>query len=133
MFLHHLDETQQRAFFALAKRMIMADGDLDKNELGYLNDLAKQSDVSGKDPFSAQNDPVDLDLFPDRVSQTAVALELMMLAYSDEELHIAESQLFGALMERFDFSDDDCERLADAAGWGAAVVNEFKVLVDETE
>jgi hypothetical protein len=112
MFLHLLNDTQQRAFLALARQFVEADQNLSDEEHNLLELMWAETGLE----FDAELPPGDVDAlapaFDDRQSRAAVLLELIGVGHADEEFHAEESSFI--------------ERLAAAFGTDAAEVKEME-------
>lgn len=111
MFLHLLNDSQQRAFLALAKQFVEADQTLSDEEHNLLELLWAET---GQD-FDAELPEGDVETlaaaFDGKQVQAAVLLELITVGHSDDEFHPDESAFI--------------DRLAAALGVDAAKVKEM--------
>lgn len=115
MILGLLDKTQQEAFVALAYKVILADYRVPDSEDAQFN-LLKRSLGIGFDVEAHQIVGIpDVSAFDTRISRAVVLTSLLMLALSDGDFHISESDVLHELSAKFGFSKKDFDRLKDAA------------------
>ena len=111
MFLHLLNDTQQRAFLALARQFVEADQTLSDEEHNLLELMWAETGLE----FDAELPPGDAEAlapaFDDRQSRAAVLLELIGVGHADSEFAPQESAFI--------------DRLATAFGVSAAEVKEM--------
>lgn len=115
MFLHMLDDAQQRAFLALAYKMVIADGRVRPEESKALKSLRAEAEIAGTLPVDAVLGDADLSAFADPEARLRVLLNLIALGYADGEFHPRESHLFHEVASAFGIDDDTLQRFAD---WG---------------
>ncbi len=119
MFLHLLNQTQKASFLVLAQRISMIDGEDDLSERQALNDLKDRLGLTANpDMTSVLADP-DVSAFTDRKSRVIAMLELLTLAYADNYLHDAESDMIGTIAGDFGFGQDELNKLA---GWAMSAL-----------
>lgn len=119
MFLHMLDDDQTRALFTLAAQMVTADKVVSGAEVDYLNALAREAGIDGKEALRDKDKKVDLAIFGDRRSQVAVAMELLIIANVDESYDPEELEQWDNILVYFDFTTAEREHLranAEVAG-----------------
>jgi tellurite resistance protein len=111
MFLHLLNDSQQRAFLALAKQFVEADQNLSDEEHNLLELLWAET---GQD-FDTELPEGDVETlaaaFDGKQVKAAVLLELITVGHADDEFHPEESAFI--------------DRLAAALGVDAAKVKEM--------
>lgn len=115
MFLNLLTDRQKQSFLALATKVVMADGgvvpeenvtlDVRKGEMGG-NIMAPPEEIFGEPNFS---------VFDTEQSRRIVVMELMVLAYSDDEYHVTERPIIEAFANEFGFTEDDLKKIEDWA------------------
>jgi|GEM_PF-1106683 len=131
MFLHYLNEDQTRGLFALAARMIAADKVVSAQEVDYLNALIQESGLAGNEPLRDKGKPVNLNIFDDRRSQLAVAMELLIIANTDRHYDVSELILWDDVINRFDFSKAEQEHLRANAEIAALLLKNVEDLIAE--
>jgi len=110
MFLAMLNDEQQRAFSALAYRMVAADGSISAEERQAVRRLRSELRVSE----SGADDRDETELaraFDTRRARYAALLELLGLAHSDREFHLDERSMITAVAHEMEVPADELERL----------------------
>lgn len=111
MFLNLLTDRQKASFFALATKVVMADGGVVPEEAVTL-DIRRYEmgeDVSAP-PDEIYGEP-NTDVFDTRKSQMVALAELYVLAYSDDDFHEDERPILRQLADVWGFSDDECTEI----------------------
>ena len=129
MFLNYLNDSQKRALFDLADQMIHVDQVVAPAEVCYRDLLSREA---GFQPAPYQAEPnVEplLDLFTDRQSCTALAVELLVLAIIDGSFHPQEAEFAQFVVDYFGFTTDDQDHLNRMAEQIAASVTGFWDLI----
>jgi hypothetical protein len=127
MSLNLLTDRQKQSFLALATKVVMADGgvvpeenvtlDVRKAEMGG-NIMAPPEEIFGEANFSVFDTPQ---------ARRIVVMELLVLAYSDDEYHVTERPIIEEFAVEFGFSKEEVEKFEDWArrqsplsveGWG---------------
>lgn len=116
MFLNLLTERQKQSFLALATKVVMADGGVVPEENVTLNVRVTEMGGNVKAPPEEIYGPANYDVFDTRVAQVIVVMELMVIAYSDEEYHEAERPIVEELGKYFGFS---AEQLSAFESWAS--------------
>lgn len=119
MFLHMLNDEQRRGLFTLAAKMVTVDKNVSAPEVDYLNALAREAGLDGRQALRDKDKPVDLAIFNDRRAQLAVAMELLIIANADDSYEPDELTLWDDVLDHFDFSPAEKEHLranAEVAG-----------------
>ncbi|MCK0538657.1 hypothetical protein [Alcanivorax quisquiliarum] len=89
MFLQNLDPQQQNALLYLAKKVMLANGEVSLKEKALYDRLESQC-IEGAKP----SEPPSLaQVFPDRRSKVSLIIELMGMALADETYHEEESHI----------------------------------------
>lgn len=110
MFLAMLNDDQQRAFSALAYRMVAADGSISAEERQAVRRLRSELRVS--ESGADERDETELArAFDTRRAKYAALLELLGLAHSDREFHLDERSMVTVVAHEMDVAADDLERL----------------------
>jgi hypothetical protein len=111
MFLHLLNDSQQRAFLALAKQFVEADAKLSDEEHNLLELMWAET---GQD-FDMELPTDDFETlaaaFPGRQAKAAVLLELISAGHADDEFHPEESAFIERLSGAFEISDADLKSM----------------------
>ena len=90
MFLSELNEDQKRSYLALATRMILADGDVAPEEDAVLNSIRTELGEGIIAPPEEVFGTTNADVFDTLKSRVIVVLEILVMAYSDQRLHVDE-------------------------------------------
>ncbi len=128
MFLYFLDDDQKRAFFSVANEMIISDGKIVNNEVGYLKRLIVESGLGGDVGSISVADELDLTPFTERAARVAVAVELLVIAVIDGQYHISEAGLARRTLDAFGFTDDEYDqikRIAENIASGILTLNKL--------
>ncbi len=120
MFLHLLDDSQKRAFIALAGNMVTRDGRADSIEVAYLKRLMIESGLGRDLGDISSSDSVEPGLFASRAAQCAVIAELLIISILDGTYDDGEAAFADSLVDVFGLSSSDhaelCRIAEDAAG-----------------
>lgn len=114
MFLNLLTDRQKQSFLALATKVVMADGGVVPEENVTLDVRVTEMGGNVKAPPEEVYGAINYDIFDSRISQVIVVIELMVIAYSDEEYHEHERPIVEDLARKFGFSD---EQIATFESW----------------
>ena len=87
MFLSDLTEEQKITFYNIAMDLVYSDEILDINEAQLIARLEKEMGLSNKDIPKNK----DLQSFDTKKSKSIAILELLMIAYIDEDFNVEES------------------------------------------
>ncbi len=111
MFLGRLNPMQQKAFIALALKMVKADGRFDKRERQLIENFRYETGLytevvlpDGTVEELAQN-------FDTREARKIVMIESVALAYVDGECCDSERVILRALALSFDFSEQEAAEI----------------------
>lgn len=115
MFLNLLTDRQKQSFLALATKVVMADGEVVPEENVTLKVRVAEMGGEVKAPPDEIYGAPNFDVFDTPRAQTIVILELMVLAYSDDEYHEDERPIIDDFIKNFGFSDDQVARFEDWA------------------
>ncbi len=94
MFLDELTVAQKTTFFALAKRMIMADGQIVASERRLLDQLLEEMGKGIVAPAEEIFTNTNLRVFDSHRVRMIVALELLSLAHADADFHMDEALVY---------------------------------------
>lgn len=114
MFLNLLTDRQKQSFLALATKVVMADGGVVPEENVTLN--VRTAEMGGKVkalPEEIFGEP-NVAVFDSRQARAIVMLELLVIAYSDDEFHADERPIIDKLATAFGF---DAEDMAQFESW----------------
>ena len=92
MFLHILNDTQQRAFLALARQFIEADSKLSDEEHNLLELMYAEAGFDFDEELPEGDRAALLPAFDTPQSRAAVVLELIGVGHADNEFHATESE-----------------------------------------
>lgn len=113
MFLHLLNDSQQKSFLVLAKQFIEVDRKLSDDEQNMLELMYAEMGL----PFDAELPEGDLDAllpaFDSRQARASVLLELMSVGHADREFAPEESALLKRIADGFGVSAQDLEAMDD--------------------
>ncbi len=112
MYLHLLNKNQKEAFLILAQRISMIDGEDDLSELDALNDLKGRLGLTANPDMTAVLADPDVSAFGTHKTRVIAMLELLTLAYADDHLHDAESDMISEISQKFGFDQDMLNTLA---------------------
>lgn len=114
MFLDQLSDVQKNSYLALVTRMILADGDVAPEEDAYLETIKGEMGDGVMAPPEEVFGSTNAAVFDDRKSRVIAVLEILIMAYSDEHLHIDESTVLKEICGALEITDDE---LAAMAAW----------------
>ena len=105
MFVDKMTDKQQAALLHFAHEVMMADGVLEADERAQMDVIRKQL-RPGVEPEPIPIDSLD-ELFDQRAPRVALFLELVGMAYSNENLDPHQSQLLQVVADALRFDDRD--------------------------
>lgn len=114
MFLHLLNDTQQKAFLALAKQFIEADSTLSDTEQNVFELALAESGQSFDEELPAGTLEELAQPFDSRQSRAVVLLEMIGIGHADDEFHPAESEFVNKLGAQFNIA---AEEIAEMESW----------------
>jgi len=129
MFLHLLSQPQKQAFFDLAQRLSMIDGEEDVSELSMLNQLKFRLGLPDGPNMQAVASALDVSAFDTQQSKTIAMMELLSIAYVDDFLADAESQLISDIAVAFGFNQSGLNKMAEWAMSTLELVNRGEALI----
>jgi len=115
MFLNLLTDRQKQSFLALATKVVMADGEVVPKENVTLDVRVAEMGGTVKAPPDEIFGEANTAIFDTPQAQTIVVLELMVIAYSDDEYHEDERPIIHDLIEEYGFTPDQVARFEDWA------------------
>lgn len=133
MFLNLLTDRQKQSFLALATKVVMADGGVVPEENVTLNVRVTEMGGDIKAPPEEVYGAINYDVFDSRVAQVIVVLELMVIAYSDEEYHEHERPIVEELSTKFGFSPEQMAAFEDWASRQAPLSFEGQAFIEEAQ
>lgn len=115
MFLNLLNERQKQSFLALATKVVMADGEVVPKEHVTLNVRVAEMGGDIKAPPAEIFGEPNFEIFDTTRAQTIVVLELLVIAYSDQDYHEYERPIIDQLATEFGFSKNEMKLFEDWA------------------
>lgn len=108
MFLQHLTEEQKRKVLVLAHKLTMADGEDATDEEQAL--AALKAEFGIRETIPMHEILADLDscvgAFDSALARRAAVMQVLLLAFTDEYLHPAESDFLGTLAGKMGLSQE---------------------------
>lgn len=130
MFLGELNDNQKRSYLALVTRMILADGDVAPEEdealEGIKGELGAGIIAPPEEVFGSTNAAV----FDSRRARVIAVLEVLVMAHSDQHLHIDESSVLNEICGALEISDADLEAMTAWAKRAVAGEDEASLKAD---
>lgn len=114
MFLHLLNETQQKAFLVLAKQFVEADRQLAEEEQNLLELMWAETGLEFDPELPAGAGEDLLPVFDSRQARAAVLLELIGVGHADQEFHPDESAMLAKIASAFGVEEEELRRMD---GW----------------
>ena len=111
MFLHILNETQQRAFLALAKRFIEADSRLSDEEHNLLELAYAETGLGFEEELPEGEVETLLQAFDSRPARAAALLEIIGIGHADNEFHPEESGFVRKMASSLGVSDEEVKAM----------------------
>lgn len=115
MFLNLLNDRQKQSFLALATKVVMADGEVAPKEHVTLNVRVAEMGGDVKAPPAEIFGEPNFEVFDTNRAQTIVVLELLVIAYSDQDYHEFERPIIDQLATEFGFSKNEMKLFEDWA------------------
>jgi len=115
MFLNLLTDRQKQSFLALATKVVMADGEVVPKENVTLDVRVAEMGGSIKAPPDEIYGAANTSIFDTPQARAILVLELMVIAYSDDEYHDDERPIIHDLIEEYGFTPDQVARFEDWA------------------
>lgn len=113
MFLHILNDRQQRAFLALAQRFVEADSHLSSEERNLLELMRAEMGLSFDDEIPSADTRELLQAFDTGQARAAVVLELLGVGHADEHFSPEESALLNEVAQSFGITPEKLARFDD--------------------
>ena len=130
MFLHLLSTPQKESFFVLAYRLSMIDAEQDRSELRRLEDLKRRLGQLDDPDMAAIAAELDVSAFDTTQSRSIAMMELLSLAYSDDFLDQAESDMISDIAVAFGFTQEDLNKMAEWAMSSLELINRGEAMMN---
>lgn len=111
MFLRDLNETQQKLFLGIARDLIEADNNISSQEKAMIAALSVE--MGQQELIRNPADDTIRDFFPDKISRTAVMLELIGLSACDGDYSVEEDKIIRKIQKIFAMSDEQIKAYRD--------------------
>ena len=113
MFLHILNDTQQKAFLSLAKQFIEADSNLSSEEQNLLELMLAETGQSFDEEVPAEEVEALLPAFDSRQARAAVLLELIGVGHADREFCAEEDSFLRKVAGTFGVPEEELRAMED--------------------
>lgn len=129
MFLHHLNDRQASVFLFLAERVVAADGKIKYQELAKVSSFLRQlnPDIMPTECPLEEAGAV----FDSKLSKISALLELISLAFSDDDYAPSEDNLIDRLGCSFDISPEAMAKMKDWCARQMVLTREAEALLKE--
>ncbi len=124
MFLAMLNETQKKAFLALAAQYVAEDGLVQRGELGWMDGLKREMGLGPNTRIGTEPPEELFPAFDSHTSRVIVMLEIMRLGYVDGDFSAAENTFVTKMAAAFGFSPEFVLLLNNWAARHAALTRE---------
>lgn len=111
MFLHLLNDSQQRAFLSLAKQFVEADAKLSDEEHNLLELMWAETGQDFDQELPTDDFETLAAAFQNRQTKAAVLLELLSAGHADAEFHPEESAFIERLSGAFEVDDTELKSM----------------------
>jgi tellurite resistance protein len=111
MFLRNFDQEQQKAFLAIAMKIVGADGRLDPAERRLIEAMRLEMGLLDETVLPSGSIEELAAPFDTRRTQKAVLMEGIALAHSDNEFSGEEQKILRALALTWGFSEEDATEI----------------------
>ncbi len=105
MFLNRLKKKEKVAFLELAHHVAQSDNDFSESQQNIINKYCMEMQISdvkyNKKKFKINK---TLSKIKNSKSQKIILLEMMILVYSDNILHLEEKKVIDSMVKKFKFS-----------------------------
>lgn len=112
MFIANLNSNQQSVFLALAKKLIESDGVVSSEEAEMLDTIQRQME-KGVSPLDVELETLN-SVFECKKSKASMLLELLGLAYADQDYHETEKSFMRQVVNACGISENE---LRDMESW----------------
>lgn len=111
MLLSLLNDAQKSAFFVLANKLTIVDGEDSPEEQAALAAIRSELGGGVEAPMAAVLGDLELGAFDTQAARVITVLELLRVAYRDQYLHEKEADLLGDISRAFSFSQERLDAL----------------------
>ncbi|WP_133543559.1 DNA repair protein [Mesocricetibacter intestinalis] len=111
MFVQNLNREQQSVLLYLARTVAEADGSSDELQMGMVDILLKQSEEGISEQNIAINDLPKI--FNTERARCSLLLELLGVAYANDDYHIEERDLITLYANKLSISNEKLKKLSD--------------------
>ncbi len=113
MFLYELNLIEKTAFLQLAKELVIIDDSvIDEEEMNMLIIMANEMQISVSENLSLDFNLHQLSKsFKDKKTQKICLIELIALAFANDEYHPEQNSLIKALMNEFNIDTEEMEEM----------------------
>lgn len=113
MFLYELNLIEKAAFLQLAKELVVIDdGVIDENEMNMLMIMANEMQISVSENLSLDFNLQQLaKSFKDKKAQKICLIELIALAFANDDYHPEQNSLIKALMNEFSIQIEEIDEM----------------------
>ena len=134
MFLHVLDEAEQRLFAQVALRIVHADNNLDPREVALLEALQLEMGLEEMPTAAAhgEDELSDLEEIESRTVARVFAFELAGVVIADGNVHEEQRAILIEVTGRLGINAEETERFLDFALRAHSYWEEARELVSET-
>lgn len=125
MFLMKLRNHEKFSFLRLAHYLAQVDGSYGEKEREIILEYCTEMGIDDLDFFDIKSFSLDevLNSFKSQKSKKIVVLELMILIYIDNDIHVNEKELIEKIKEKFSLSDIDIEKYT---LWGKSITKHYE-------
>jgi uncharacterized tellurite resistance protein B-like protein len=128
MFVQNLNASQQSALLYLAREVAKADGDLHKLQMGLLQIIKDQSEVGiTEQEISLAMLP---QVFDDNRVKGSLLLELLGVAYSNNEYNVNEKKLIEQYAQALNINEEQLKKLETWVEKQLALMREIEQLLN---
>ncbi|WP_276784786.1 TerB family tellurite resistance protein [Thalassolituus oleivorans] len=129
MFVSSLNKDQQGILLSFAEQVVCADGVITTDEKILLDSIVAQCSPTVK-KISVEVDSLST-LFNTQQSKVSLLLELIGLAYADEEYHESERSLIKIVAKALDIESDLLEEMESWVARQFILIHEAKTFMEE--
>lgn len=130
MFLHLLNDDQKQAFFDLASEMLSANGEVDDQEIHYMDRLIQEARLVKKRSLNDTELAKDLTVFNTDEAKHAAIVELLILSVIDGHYHVKESAFANQVIDDLGVDEETHEALCRITNDALKVLTGMRELSD---
>jgi len=130
MFLHLLNDDQKQAFFYLASEMLSADGEVDDQDIHYMDRLIQEAGLVKKRSLNDTELAKDLTVFNTDEAKHAAIVELLILSVIDGHYHVKESAFANQVIDDLGVDEETHETLCRITNDALKVLTGMRELSD---